>query len=245
MALVQQAPFVKPKIPFSGSIHGGLQEGKSITISGRVLPGADRFHVNLQYGIRPGADVALHFNPRYGWYPYVVTNTFQFGKWGPEERKQNFVLPAGSPFDLTITVTPDFYQFRINDYHFVDYRHRIPFQKVDSICIVGKVEISSVSFQTPAESEQRSTESERGEISTGKESEQRSTESERGEISTGKELISDSKPGWDQSMVTSAIHGAEVTISWSDCSLKLEDQASWGGLHSSCCKRRRLNCMFF
>uniref|UniRef100_A0A3Q2E3L2 Galectin n=1 Tax=Cyprinodon variegatus TaxID=28743 RepID=A0A3Q2E3L2_CYPVA len=150
---VQEYPkssFRNPEIPFTGSIHGGLQEGKSIIISGRVLPGVDRFHVNLQCGSSQGTNIAFHFNPRYNeGQPYVVTNTFQYGNWGSEERKLSSPLPPGYNFTLQITVTRDFYQVSVNGSHFTDYRHRIPFQQVDTISVAGKVEVSFISFSNP------------------------------------------------------------------------------------------------
>ncbi|XP_020776142.2 galectin-9-like isoform X3 [Boleophthalmus pectinirostris] len=151
MAFNQQTPFYSPRIPFMGSIHGGLQDGKSITVSGRVLPGADRFNINLQCGSRQNADVAFHFNPRYDSHPMtVVCNTFQHGSWGPEERQQSSLLPQGAGFNITITVRPHAYQVALNSQHFLEYKHRIPFQQVDTIKVDGRVEVSSISFLSAA-----------------------------------------------------------------------------------------------
>lgn len=148
---MQQTPFYNPRIPFTGSIQGGLQDGKSITVSGRVLPGADRFHINFQIGSRQNSDVAFHFNPRFDSFPMtVVCNTFQHGSWGAEERQLNAPLQQGGGFNITITIRPHAYQVSINNVHFLEYRHRLSFQHVDTIKVDGRVEVSSISFINPA-----------------------------------------------------------------------------------------------
>ncbi|KAA0702122.1 Galectin-9B [Triplophysa tibetana] len=151
MAFYQQQPFYNPKTPFKGSIQGGLQVGKIITISGRVLPHANRFDVNLQCGSHSQADIALHFNPRYeNGSGYVVHNTSQKGNWGSEERKYDNPFPSGQPFNLQILVTQDAYKISTNGGHFMDFRHRVAFSQVDTISVNGKVELNSIGFQNPA-----------------------------------------------------------------------------------------------
>uniref|UniRef100_A0A671R1U4 Galectin n=1 Tax=Sinocyclocheilus anshuiensis TaxID=1608454 RepID=A0A671R1U4_9TELE len=150
MAFYQQQPFYNPRIPFSGQIQGGLQDGKSIILSGRVLPGANRFHVNLQCGSHSGADIALHFNPRYESSGYVVHNTFQSRCWGSEERKYESPFPQGQTFTFQILVEQGKYKISTNGRHFMDYRHRIPYTQVDTISVEGMVELNSIAFQNPA-----------------------------------------------------------------------------------------------
>ncbi|KAF7700073.1 galectin-9-like [Silurus meridionalis] len=146
----QQQPFYNPNIPFTGSIQGGLKDGKSITVSGRVSPSANRFHVNLQCGSRPDATIALHFNPRYDSFQgYIVTNTKKNNSWGVEERIHKALLPLGSNFTLLILVTSQSYKISVNGIHIIDYKHRVPFNMVDTIAVDGMVEVNSISFQEP------------------------------------------------------------------------------------------------
>ncbi|XP_051746590.1 galectin-9-like [Ctenopharyngodon idella] len=140
-------PVFNPSVPFSTQIKKGLLEGMIITVCGRVLPDADRFHVNLKHN----SDVVLHVNPRYKWFwtdcGYVVHNTCQKGTWGYEEHKSETPFPRGLKFALQILITQDSYKISANGKPFSEYKHRMPFQNVDNICIGGMVELNLVALQ--------------------------------------------------------------------------------------------------
>uniref|UniRef100_A0A673WV74 Galectin n=1 Tax=Salmo trutta TaxID=8032 RepID=A0A673WV74_SALTR len=139
------------RLPFTGCIQGALHEGKTITVTGRVLPGAQRFHVNLQCGSRGNPDVALHFNPRYdGSKDVVICNTMQHSKWGPEEREYPASMTRGANFTLMFLVNRDSYSVIVNGAHFMEYLHRLSFSSVDTISVDGGVEIQSIAFSNPA-----------------------------------------------------------------------------------------------
>ncbi|KAK9977222.1 hypothetical protein ABG768_019043 [Culter alburnus] len=118
-----------------------------VTVFGQVKADADRFQLDLQ----SGSDIVLHFNPRYeGGSGYVVHNTYQNRNWGSEERKNETPFPRGQTFVLQILTTQESYKISTNGKPFSEYKHRMPFSSVDSICIGGTVELSLVAFQSLA-----------------------------------------------------------------------------------------------
>ncbi|GCB67145.1 hypothetical protein scyTo_0015091 [Scyliorhinus torazame] len=140
-------PVINPSIPYTGPIPGGLQDGKMIMIKGRVPPHTNRFHVNLHCGqMAHHCDVAFHFNPRYESANYVVCNSFENRSWCSEERKHEMPIQRGETFQLLILVQSDCYKVAVNDKHFLEFKHRIPFSRVDTITIEGQVEVVSLSF---------------------------------------------------------------------------------------------------
>ncbi|XP_050619189.1 galectin-9 isoform X2 [Macaca thibetana thibetana] len=144
-----QAPYLSPAIPFSGTIQGGLQDGLQITVNGTVLSSSgSRFAVDFQTGFS-GNDIAFHFNPRFEDGGYVVCNTRQNGSWGPEERKMHMPLQKGMPFDLCFLVQSSDFKVMVNGSLFVQYFHRVPFHRVDTISVNGAVQLSYISFQPP------------------------------------------------------------------------------------------------
>uniref|UniRef100_A0A673VD19 Galectin n=1 Tax=Suricata suricatta TaxID=37032 RepID=A0A673VD19_SURSU len=143
-----QPPYLNPVIPFSGKIQGGLQDGLKITVTGTVLYNqGTRFAVNFHSG-PSDKDIAFHFNPRFEESGYVVCNTKQNGSWGPEERKMSMPFQKGIPFELSFLVGSCDFKVMVNGSHFVQYSHRVPFHRVDTLSISGAVHLSSISFQT-------------------------------------------------------------------------------------------------
>lgn len=71
-----------------------------------------RFQVDLQCGssIKPRADVAFHFNPRFKWSGCVVCNTLEREKWGWEEITYEMPFQKGRPFEIVIMILKDKFQ---------------------------------------------------------------------------------------------------------------------------------------
>nr|XP_019782623.2 galectin-9 isoform X6 [Tursiops truncatus] len=145
-----QPPYLSPVVPFTGVIQGGLQDGLQITINGTVIySNGNRFAVNFQTGHNDN-DIALHFNPRFEEGGYVVCNTKQKGSWGAEERKMQMPFQRGCPFELCFLVqSSEFKQVMVNKNLFMQYAHRVPFHRVNTICVTGAVQLSYISFQPP------------------------------------------------------------------------------------------------
>lgn len=150
-----------PVIPYVGTIPEQLDPGTLIVICGNVPNDSDRFQVDLQRGssVKPRADVAFHFNPRFKRGNCIVCNTLKSEKWGWEEITYDMPFKKEKSFEIVIMVLKDKFQVAVNGKHTLLYGHRISPEKIDTLGIYGKVNIHSVgfSFSSDVRSTQAST----------------------------------------------------------------------------------------
>lgn len=66
--------------------------------------------MNFVAGQHAGADIALHFNPRFDGWDKVVFNSQQGGKWGSEEKKRSMPFRRGAAFELVFMVLAEHYK---------------------------------------------------------------------------------------------------------------------------------------
>ncbi|XP_054192539.1 galectin-8 isoform X1 [Homo sapiens] len=137
-----------PVIPYVGTIPDQLDPGTLIVICGHVPSDADRFQVDLQNGssVKPRADVAFHFNPRFKRAGCIVCNTLINEKWGREEITYDTPFKREKSFEIVIMVLKDKFQVAVNGKHTLLYGHRIGPEKIDTLGIYGKVNIHSIGF---------------------------------------------------------------------------------------------------
>ncbi|NXL43212.1 LEG8 protein, partial [Podilymbus podiceps] len=135
-------------VPYVGTILGGLVPGELIVIHGTVPDDADRFQVDLQCGssIKPRADVAFHFNPRFKRSGCIVCNTLESEKWGWEEITYEMPFQKGKPFEIVIMILKDKFQVSVNKKHLLIYNHRISLERINTLGIYGKVQIKTIDF---------------------------------------------------------------------------------------------------
>uniref|UniRef100_A0A2I3GDS9 Galectin n=1 Tax=Nomascus leucogenys TaxID=61853 RepID=A0A2I3GDS9_NOMLE len=101
-----------PVIPYVGTIPDQLDPGTLIVIRGHVPSDADRFQVDLQNGssVKPRADVAFHFNPRFKRAGCIVCNTLINEKWGREEITYDTPFKREKSFEIVMMVLKDKFQ---------------------------------------------------------------------------------------------------------------------------------------
>ncbi|XP_066435924.1 galectin-9-like [Eleutherodactylus coqui] len=137
------APIYNPAVPFQSAILGGIAVGKTVRIQGQAHSNAGWFAVNF---ICSNNDIAFHFNPRFSDGNVTVCNTKQGGDWGAEERRHKMPFKQNTYFDITITVMGHAFQVNHNGEYLLEYRHRLPFQNIQSIQIAGDLNLGCVSF---------------------------------------------------------------------------------------------------
>ncbi|KFZ49568.1 Galectin-8 [Antrostomus carolinensis] len=147
-----QKTISNPIIPYVGTILGGLVPGELIVIHGTVPDDADRFQVDLQCGssIKPRADIAFHFNPRFKRSGCIVCNTLEREKWGWEEITYEMPFQKGKSFEIVIMILKDKFQVTVNKKHLLLYNHRISLERIDTLGIYGKVQIKTIDFVSNA-----------------------------------------------------------------------------------------------
>ncbi|XP_076873926.1 galectin-8 [Brachyhypopomus gauderio] len=138
---------LNPAIPLAVTILGGLHPGEIVLIQGSVPSEADRFQVDFTCGssIKPRADVAFHFNPRFK-KSQIVCNTLQHEQWGKEDIHYQMPFKKGAGFEIIILVEEDMYKVAVNGAHVLEYKHRVDLGKVDTLAVSGKVQIQAIGF---------------------------------------------------------------------------------------------------
>ncbi|GAB1297918.1 Galectin [Apodemus speciosus] len=136
-------------IPYVGTITEQLKPGSLIVIRGHVPKDSERFQVDFQQGnsLKPRADVAFHFNPRFKRSNCIVCNTLINEKWGWEEITYNMPFRKEKSFEIVIMVLKNKFQVAVNGEHALLYAHRVSPEKIDTLGVYGKVNIHSIGFR--------------------------------------------------------------------------------------------------
>uniref|UniRef100_A0A7M4EPH8 Galectin n=1 Tax=Crocodylus porosus TaxID=8502 RepID=A0A7M4EPH8_CROPO len=135
-------PLLPQNLCFTDPIQGGLHDGMKIYIAGVVHSSGNRC-VCLY---RSRSDIALHFNPCFEETEYVVCNSLEGENWGTEERKHEMPFVKGQLFKIEIWVKNNSYMVTVEGKHFVEYKHRIPLSRVDTIAVCGCVDVKEISI---------------------------------------------------------------------------------------------------
>ena len=77
-----------------------------------------------------------------------MRNSIQNNNWGPEESFGGFPISPGQHFEFMILVESHQFKIALNGNHFTEFRHRLPFERINHIAIDGDVRIDVVSVDS-------------------------------------------------------------------------------------------------
>ncbi|XP_026137650.1 32 kDa beta-galactoside-binding lectin-like isoform X1 [Carassius auratus] len=119
-------------------ITGGLKEGKTIVIIGRILSNAHKSYISLKDGTHPSAKTALCISPHFeDDHPHILYKTFQNGSWDSDQPTSKSPLLQGQQFTIKILVTAQAYEISANGEELMVYNHRMPFAQMNIISMEG------------------------------------------------------------------------------------------------------------
>lgn len=139
---------LNPAIPHTGAIPGGLHPGEVIIVQGTVPQDADSFQIDLLCGCstKPCSDVALRFRPQFSGSPCVSCNSMQKESWGKEETVYQLPYKHGAPFEMLVFVHKNAFKVAVNGTHLLEFKHRIPLNRVDTFSISGHVLVYAIGY---------------------------------------------------------------------------------------------------
>lgn len=139
---------INPAVPYTGAIPGGLHPGEAIIVQGTVPQDADSFQIDLSCGssTKPCSDVALRFRPQFSASPCVSCNSMQRESWGKEEAVHQLPYKHGAPFETLIFLHKNAFKVAVNGAHLLEFKHRIPLNRVDTFSISGNVVVYAIGY---------------------------------------------------------------------------------------------------
>ncbi|XP_042596002.1 galectin-8-like [Cyprinus carpio] len=134
MANSQQQTFYKPSA--ITQITGGLKEGKTVIIIGRISANANTSNISLKDGTHPAASTALCISCEND-QQRIVYKTFRNDSWDSDQPTSKSPLLQDQLFIIKILVTTQAYKISANGEDLMVYNHRIPFTQMNTISVEG------------------------------------------------------------------------------------------------------------
>ncbi|CAL8068476.1 unnamed protein product [Orchesella dallaii] len=142
-----------PQIPFVTMLDNGLSVGDKITITGRTLPEAYSFAINLHHKWTHDREMILfHFNPRFYESNVVYDTYIDEGGWISFGSKSfGISFTKGNNFTVEILCQEDQFNVTVDGDPFLEYKYKLPLKIADMLEIKGErdrdVEIFSLDWE--------------------------------------------------------------------------------------------------